>query len=73
MASLFTPDVPQADPSIARQQKDEQDRAEAARLRETQQQLGVETRIRNGSRGSASGFRSLLGSFGSGQSLLGSS
>jgi hypothetical protein len=72
MASLFTPDVPQQDPKVAQQQRDEQRRAEAARLRETQQQLGVESRIRNGGRGPGSGFRSLLGSFGSGNSPLGS-
>jgi hypothetical protein len=66
MASLFTPDVPQQDPTVAKQQRDEQARAEAARLRETQDQLRQETRIRL--RGS--GVRSLLGSFGSGTSTL---
>jgi hypothetical protein len=68
MASLFIPDVPQQNPAVAKQQRDEQARAEAARLRETQDQLRQETRIRL--RGS--GVRSLLGSFGSGTSTLGS-
>ena len=67
MASLFVPDVPKQDPFVAKQQRDEQARAEAARLRETQDQLRQETRIRL--RGS--GMRSLLGSFGSGTSTLG--
>jgi hypothetical protein len=69
MASLFTPDVPQQDPAVAKQQKDEQARAEAANLRETQDQLQTETLLR----GRRNGIRSLLGSFGSGTSLLGSS
>jgi len=68
MASLFKPDVPQADPAIAKQQKDEQARAEAARISSVQEQLGQETKLRS----RATGIRSLLGSFGSGQSLLGS-
>lgn len=58
MASLFKPDVPQQDPAVAKQQKDEQARAEAARLAATQDQLQQETLIRSRS----SGIRSLLGS-----------
>lgn len=69
MASLFKPDVPQQDPQVAKQQQDEQARAEAARIRETQDQLQTETLLRS----RRNGIRSLLGSFGSGQSLLGSS
>lgn len=71
MASLFTPDVPQQDPKVAQQQKDEQARAEAANLRATQDQLSTETLLRS----RKSGIRSLLGSFGGGgfTSLLGSS
>lgn len=69
MSSLFTPDVPQQDPAVAKQQADEQARAEAARTAATQEQLQKETVIR----GRANGIRSLLGSFGSGTSLLGSS
>jgi hypothetical protein len=69
MASLFAPDVPQQDPAVAKQQKDEQDRAAAANTRATQTQLTQETLLR----GRSSGIRSLLGSFGSGSSLLGSS
>lgn len=68
MASLFKPDVPQQDPSVARQQQDEQARAELSRTRALQDQLGQETLIR----GRRNGTRSLLGSFGSGISLLGS-
>jgi hypothetical protein len=69
MSSLFTPDVPQQDPAVAKQQQDEKTRAEQARLAATQDQLTRETLIRNRS----GGIRSLLGSFGSGTSLLGSS
>lgn len=69
MASLFKPDVPQQDPAVAQQQKQEQERSAAANLRETQDQLQTETLLRS-RRG---GIRSLLGSFGSGTSLLGSS
>ena len=69
MTSLFTPEVPQQDPSVAKQQKDEQARAEAANTRATQDQLQQETLLR----GRRNGVRSLLGSFGSGASLLGSS
>lgn len=68
MASLFKPDVPQQNPAIAKQQQDEQQRAEAARTWATQEQLTKETLIR----GRANGVRSLLGSFGSGGSFLGS-
>lgn len=70
MASLFTPDVPQEDPRVAQQRRDEQARAEAARISATQDQLQTETALRGRSRG----IRSLLGSFGSGNltSLLGS-
>jgi hypothetical protein len=68
MASLFTPDVPQQNPQVAKQQQDEQHRAEAARLSATQEQLTKETLLR----GRTSGIRSLLGSFGSGSSTLGS-
>lgn len=69
MASLFQPDVPQQNPQVAKQQQDEQARAEAASTRATQDQLTQETLLR----GRRNGIRSLLGSFGSGQSLLGSS
>lgn len=69
MASLFKPDVPQQDPAVAQQQKDERARAEAANTRATQEQLTQETLLR----GRRNGIRSLLGSFGSGTSLLGSS
>ena len=68
MASLFTPDVPQQAPQVSQQQKDEQARAAAANTRATQDQLTTETLMRNRS----SGIRSLLGSFGSGGSFLGS-
>jgi hypothetical protein len=68
MASLFKVDVPQPDPAIAQQQKDEQARAEAARTRVTQDQLRQETLLRSRS----FGIRSLLGAFGSGNSTLGS-
>lgn len=68
MADLFKPDVPQQDPAVKKQQEDEQARAEAARTRATQDQLTQETLIR----GRRFGTRSLLGSFGSGGSLLGS-
>ena len=67
MASLFKPDVPQADPQVALMQQQEQARAEAARTAATQQQLSTETLLRN----RTTGFRSLLGSFGSGTSPLG--
>jgi len=69
MASFFKPDVPQQDPAVAQQQKDEKARAEAANTRATQEQLTQETLLR----GRRNGIRSLLGSFGSGTSLLGSS
>lgn len=69
MASLFTLDVPQQDPKVAKQLQDKQRRAENARLRATKGQLVQETKLR----GRASGLRSLLGSFGSGTSTLGSS
>ncbi|MCK1585478.1 hypothetical protein IVB03_39480 [Bradyrhizobium sp. 168] len=69
MASLFTPDVPQQDPAVAQQQKDEQARAQAANTRATQDQLTQETLLRS----RRNGVRSLLGSFGSGTSLIGSS
>jgi hypothetical protein len=69
MASLFQPDVPQQDPKVAQQQEDERKRAEAANTRATQDQLQTETLLR----GRKTGVRSLLGSFGSGSSLLGSS
>jgi hypothetical protein len=69
MASLFAPDVPGPDPAVAQQQKDEQARAQAANTRATQIQLASETLLRNPSK---SGVRSLLGAFGSGSSLLGS-
>jgi hypothetical protein len=68
MASLFAPDVPQQDPVVARQQQDEQARALAARTRATQDQLTTETNLRSRDRG----IRSLLGSFSSGSSTLGS-
>lgn len=69
MADLFKPDVPQQNPQVAKQQQDERARAEAANLRATQDQLSTETLLRS----RKSGIRSLLGSFGSGTSLLGSS
>lgn len=68
MASLFTPDVPQQDPAVKKQQDDERARAEAANIRATQDQLSAETLLRS----RRNGIRSLLGSFGSGTSLLGS-
>jgi hypothetical protein len=68
MAQFFKPDVPKQDPAVAQQQEDERKRAEASNLRETQDQLQTETLLRN----RRSGVRSLLGSFGSGTSLLGS-
>jgi len=67
MAGLFKPDVPQPDPQVAKQQRDEQQRAEAANIRATQEQLRTETTIRN-----RRGLASLWGNFGSGRSLLGS-
>lgn len=69
MAQFFKPDVPQQDPAVAQQQKQEQERASAANLRETQDQLRTETLLR----GRRTGIRSLIGSFGSGTSLLGAS
>jgi hypothetical protein len=68
MTSLFTPDVPQPDPAVAKQQRDEQARAQRANINATQDQLRVETLLR----GRQFGVRSLLGSFGSGSSILGS-
>ena len=68
MASLFQPDVHQQDPQVAQQQKDEQARAEAARISATQDQLSLETNLRGRNRG----IRSLTGSFSSGGSFLGS-
>lgn len=68
MASFFKPDVPQQDPKVAQQQKDEQARAEAANTRATQDQLTQETLLRS----RRNGIRSLLGSFSSGGSFLGS-
>jgi hypothetical protein len=67
MSSLFTPNVPQQDPAVAQQQKDEQARATAANTQATQQQLTQETLLRN----RTTGIRSLLGAFGSGTSTLG--
>jgi hypothetical protein len=67
MASLFKPDVPQQDPAVAQQQKDEQARAQAANTRATQDQLTLETNLRAARN---RGPRSLLGSF---NSTLGSS
>jgi hypothetical protein len=66
MTSLFKPDVPP--PVVDQQQKDEQARAEAANTRATQDQLRQETLLR----GRKFGIRSLLGSFGGGNSPLGS-
>jgi hypothetical protein len=68
MASLFKPDVPPVSPVVDQQQKDEQTRAAAANTRATQDQLYQETLIR----GRQSGVRSLLGSFSSSGSFLGS-
>jgi hypothetical protein len=67
MTSLFTPDVPQQDPAVARQQQDEQRRAQRANINATQDELRQETLLR----GRRFGIRSLLGSFGSGNSTLG--
>jgi hypothetical protein len=67
MTALFKSDVPQQDPAVAKQQRDEQQRAERARILATQDQLRTETTIR-----SRRGLASLRGNFGSGQSLLGS-
>jgi hypothetical protein len=69
MTDLFKPDVPQPDPKAALLRQQEQDRAENARTAATQDQLTKETLLR----GRGNGIRSLLGSFGSGTSLLGSS
>jgi hypothetical protein len=69
MASLFQPDVPQPNPAVAQQQRDEQARAERARINATQDELRTETLLR----GRRFGIRSLTGAFfGSGNSLLGS-
>jgi hypothetical protein len=69
MASLFAPDPPPAQSTqVSQQQKDEQARAAAANTRATQDQLTQETLLRGRNRG----VRSLLGSFGSGNSWLGS-
>ena len=68
MASFFTPDVPQQNPQVAKQQRDEQERAKAANVRATQEQLTQETLLR----GRRNGIRSLVGSFGSHTSTLGS-
>jgi hypothetical protein len=68
MASLFTPDVPQQNPAVAQQQRDEQARAQRANINATQDQLRQETLLR----GRQFGIRSLLGAFGSGTSILGS-
>jgi hypothetical protein len=67
MADLFKPDVPQQDPAVAQQQRDEQARARLASNQATQDQLQTETRLRSG----RFGIRSLLGAFGSGNSMLG--
>lgn len=67
MTSFFKPDVPQQDPAVAKQQQDEQLRAQAADTRATQDQLTVETNLRGRDRG----IRSLLGSFGSFNNTLG--
>jgi hypothetical protein len=69
MTSLFTPDVPATDYRVAMQQRDEQRRAEQARVLATQDQVRTETLLRSRS---IFGRRSLLGSFGSGNSILGS-
>ena len=68
MASLFAPDVPPPDPTIAAQQAQERARAEAANTRAIQTQLTTETLLRN----RTGGIRSLLGSFGGFNSPLGS-
>jgi hypothetical protein len=69
MASLFKPDVPEQDPTVAKQQTDEQARAEAARTKATQTQLTLETNLRAAR---DRGPRSLLGSFGGFNNTLGS-
>lgn len=69
MASLFKSDVPPQDPAVARQQQQEAARAAAAQQQAIQDQLSQETLLRSRNRGT----RSLLGSFGGGTSLLGSS
>ena len=68
MTSLFKPDVPQQNPAVAKQQQDELARAQRANVAATQAQLQQETLLRSRS----FGIRSLLGSFGSGSSTLGS-
>lgn len=71
MSSLFNSDPPpqaQEDPEAARLREEERQRAEAARTTATQEQLRQETLFRS----RRFGTRSLLGSFGSGSSLLGS-
>jgi hypothetical protein len=68
MASLFQPEVPQEDPAVAKQRMEEEARAKLAAAAATQDQLQTETRLRSG----RFGIRSLLGSFGSGNTPLGS-
>ena len=68
MATLFQPDVPEEDPAVAKQRREEEYRARLARNNATQDQLRIETRLRSG----RNGVRSLLSGFGSGSSLLGS-
>ena len=75
MAKLFkTPSAPAApteDPQVAALRNSEQQRAEADRTRSTQEQLQLETRLRN----RRFGLRSLLGPLAGGnrlRSLLGS-
>jgi hypothetical protein len=67
MATPFKSDVPQPDPAVAQQQADELARARRANVAATQAQLQQETLLRSRS----FGIRSLLGSFGSGNSTLG--
>ena len=70
MGDLFAPEIEEEDPEIGRLRDEEEGRAEADRLRATQDQLRTETRTRSSGR---FGLRSLLGGFGKGGliSLLG--
>jgi hypothetical protein len=70
MSNIFkTSKPPKPDQDLLAQQKMEEKRAEADRIRALQDQLSVETRLRN----RQFGIRSLLGSLGTSlKSLLGS-
>lgn len=68
MAKIFgTPATPQEDPKLTALRTQEQQRAESDRLRSTQEQLQVETRLRNQTN---TGLRSLLGPLAGGNRLV---